>query len=492
MELHPTIDLIAIARDAMERYGFEPEFSDAVILEVSTIHEHAVLSHPGGAKDLRSLLWSSIDNIDSMDLDQLEYCEAGQNDETHVKVAIADVDLYVPRDSETDLHAAHNGTSVYTGVETFPMLPDRLSKGISSLLPGQDRMAVVIEYSVLPDGSFRPGEIYRALVCNKAKLVYEEIGDWLEGRIPLPPPVQAVPGLEAQLRLQNTAARRMRKARLAQGALDLETLEAEPLMEGCTVRDLVVQRENLARNLIEEFMVAANGTMVARLGEAGIPMIQRVVRVPKYWERIVTLAAEHGFTLPSRPNAQALSRFILRQKEADPLHFPDLSLTIVKLIGAGEYSMLEPDEDPLGHFSLAVTDYTHATAPNRRYVDVINQRLIKAVLDNGAAPYMVSELLDLAEWLTGREKASKKVERFMRKAAAAMLLDGRIGETFEGLVTGAAEKGTYVRLISPPAEGRVVRGERDLFVGQKVRVRLLRTDPYNGHIDFECIGRSTR
>jgi exoribonuclease-2 len=473
----------------MEKYGFAPAFPKSVIQEINTIHQRMFSTGESSATDLRPLLWSSIDNHDSMDIDQLEYCERGRNGEIHVRVAIADVDLYVKKQSQTDLHAAHNGTSVYTGIETFPMLPDRLSKDITSLLPDQDRIAVIIEYTVLPDGSFSPGSVHRALVCNKAKLVYEEVGDWLEGIGPAPHSVTEVPALEEQIRLQVEVSQLLRKKRRDQGALELDTIEAQPVVLGDIVKDLVVTRQNPARCLIEEFMVAANGTMVACLGGAGIAMIQRVVRTPKNWEGIVMTAAIYGETLPSQPDAKALAKFLIRQKKADPERFPDLSLTVVKLIGPGEYIMLEPGTPPTGHFSLAVVDYTHATAPNRRYVDVINQRLVKSVLDREKSPYTKGDLVEQSAWLTDREKASKKVQRFMRKAAAAVLLQGRIGESFDALVTGASEKGTYVRLIRPPAEGRVMKGEYGLRVGQKITVRLIHVDPYNGYIDFECIGK---
>ncbi|MDD1717628.1 MAG: RNB domain-containing ribonuclease, partial [Methanoregulaceae archaeon] len=319
---------------------------------------------------------------------------------------------------------------------------------------------------------------------------YEEIGDWLEGAAPVPSSVSEIPGLREQILLQNETTRCLRRYRFAHGALDLDTIEAQPVVENGLVRDIIVQPQNLARNIIEEFMVAANGTMVAFLGQADIPMIQRVVRVPKNWDGIVATASSYGEHLPSGPDAKALARFLDRQKEADPERFPDLSLTIVKLLGNGEYLPLEPGSEPFGHFSLAVTDYTHATAPNRRYVDLVNQRLLKSVLDRLTWPYTPEELGDLSGWLTDREKAANKVERFMRKAAAAVLLRGRIGDEFEALVTGAKDNGTYVRLLVPPAEGRVMRGERGLYVGQKVRVRLIRTDPYNGYIDFERIGGS--
>jgi VacB/RNase II family 3'-5' exoribonuclease len=482
------VDLRAIAWNAMGKYGFEPEFPKNVIQEVNAMHERAFTIVPSDVKDLRGVLWSSIDNSDSMDLDQLEYCERGTGGEIQVKVAIADVDSYVAKHSPTDMHAAQNGTSVYTGIETFPMLPDKLSRGITSLLPGHERMAIVIEYTVLPDGSVRHGDLYKAIVLNKAKLIYEEIGTWLEGKNPVPPAVNGVPGLEEQLRLQNEASKVLRGHRREQGALELNTIEANPVVEGDEVKDLVIQKQNLARCLIEEFMVAANGTMVAFLGKNGLPMIQRVVRTPQYWDEIVAVAKVNGETLPQEPDAKALAKFLIRQQVKDPERFPDLSLTIVKLLGPGEYMMLDPQEPPTGHFSLAVIDYTHATAPNRRYVDIINQRLAKSVLDHKPDPYGRQELFDLAEWLTAREKASKKVKRFMRKAVAAVLMHNRIGQVFDALVTGTKEHGTFVRLITPPAEGRVVQGEMGLKIGQKIRVRLLKTDPYNGFIDFALVG----
>ncbi len=479
------VDLRAIARKAMEKYGFEPVFPRPVMREVESVDEGSTAVPGDGSRDLRHLLWSSIDNYDSMDLDQLEYCEPMPGGDVNVRVAIADVDMCVPKRSQTDRHAAHNGNSVYTGVETFPMIPDRLSKNITSLLPGRDHQAIVMEYNVLKDGSTLHGDLYRATVRNKAKLVYEEVGDWLEGTGPVPAAIQDIPGLEKQIRLQVEAMKRLRRYRTEQGALVLNTIEAQPVMDDDLIRDLVLQRQNTARCLIEEFMVAANGTMVEFLGNAGVPMIQRVVRVPKYWDGIVRVAGTYGETLPASPDAKALSEFLIRRKQADPERFPDLSLTVVKLLGSGEYMALEPGREPFGHFALAVTDYTHATAPNRRYVDLVNQRLLKAALDGRDPPYSYKELENLAEWLSDREKRTKKVERFVRKAAAAVLLRKRIGEVFDALVTGASPKGTYVRLLAPPAEGRVVRGERGLFVGKKIRVRLLSTDPYNGFIDFE-------
>ncbi|HTY53149.1 MAG TPA: RNB domain-containing ribonuclease, partial [Methanomicrobiales archaeon] len=465
------VDLPAIARHAMEKYGFEPLFPLSVESEVGGITEAKFPDGRLPARDLRGLLWSSIDNEDSMDLDQLEFCERGTGGEIQVKVAVADVDLYVKKQAPTDRHAAHNGTSVYTGIETFPLFPDRLSKGITSLLPGMDRMAVVVEYAVLPGGDFRPGEVYRAIVNNKAKLVYEEIGGWFEGTTPLPPVVREVPGLEAQLRLQLEASNLLKEYRMAQGALELDTLEPKAIVVDGMLLDLTVPKKNLAGHLIEDFMIAANGTMVDRLEKAGIPLIQRVVRIPKHWDGIVETAALYHEHLPDEPDAKALSDFLVRRKKADPDRFPDLSLTIVKLLGRGEYLAQAPGQAPFGHFGLAVTHYTHSTAPNRRYVDLIIQRLVKSVLAGDPSPYAPKELDDLCAWLTDREHEANKVERFMRKAEAAVLLRNRIGETFDAIVTGAIEHGTYVRLLTPPAEGKVVKNERGLKVGQEVRVR---------------------
>lgn len=485
MQNQQPVNLKGIAWTAMQQYGFIPGFPPPVLREVEGLDAKVFPETLDDPRDLRSLLWSSIDNHDSEDLDQIEVCERESNGEILVRVAIADVDVYVPKGSGTDRHAAHNGTSVYTGVTTFPMLPDRLSAGITSLLPGRDRMAVVIEYTVLPDGSTLPGDVYRAIVTNRAKLVYEEVGDWLEGKGAIPEMVAETPGLAEQVLLQDEAAMQMKKRRTEQGALALKTIEAEPVVEENRVMGLVVQEQNRARCLIEEFMVAANGTLTAFLNAADLPMIHRVVRIPKNWEGIVAEAAERGENLPAEPDAEALTRFLIRQKAADPDRFPDLSLTVVKLMGAGEYVAFRPGDEPIGHFALAVTDYTHGTAPNRRYVDLIIQRLVKsAVGGERDPPYTMDELEDLAARLTDREKASQKVERYVRKAAAAVLLRERIGETFAAFVTGASAKGTYVRLIDPPAEGRVVLGEQGLRVGQRVRVRLMAVDPYKGFIDF--------
>lgn len=490
MKRTPPVDLRPIAVHAMEKYDFLPRYPDAVLREVAGfVQEGKIPETITGTRDLRFLLWSSIDNIDSQDLDQLEYCEHLQGGQFRILVGVADVDAYVGKGTATDRYAEWNGTSVYTGITTFPMLPDALSKGATSLLPGEDRLAIVAEYTVFPDGSMQFGEVVPAIVQNKAKLVYETTGAWLSGQGQIPDEIRATPGLEDQIRLQNEAAKRLRRFRMQQGALDLETLEASPVIEDGIVRDLIVLAQNPARIIIEELMVAANRTMVAALEKAGLPVIERVVRTPKNWEGIVLTAQALGERLPKEPDARALSAFLTKRRAADAERFPDLSLTIVKLIGPGEYALLGPGADPVGHFALAVTDYTHATAPNRRYPDLVNQRLIKSALQGTPAPYTLKELAGLAEHLTDREKASKKVERFMHKAEAAVLLKDRINETFDGIVTGAAEKGTYVRIPGPPVEGRVVQGEQGLHVGQKVKVRLLAVDPYRGFIDFAFIGR---
>ncbi len=488
MKDRASVDLKALAVSEMKRRGFDPSFSSKVIEEVQALPETIPVQR--GIADLRGLLWSSIDNYDSMDLDQLEYVQRIDDDTIQIQIAISDVDLLVEKDTATDDHAAHNGTSVYTGVETFPMLPDRLAKGLTSLLPGKDHLAIVIEFTVPPDGAVTGGKIFRAWVRNPAKLIYEEVGDWLEGTSAIPSSVQDVPGLDDQLLLQHEAARRLKGRRLERGALDLETREPEVVMKGDQVQELVEQKKNAARSLIEEFMIAANRTIARFLEGADRPMIERVVRVPKYWTDIVEVAARYGEILPDKPDSKALSAFLLRRKEADPARFQDLSLTIVKLLGAGEYLPLYPEDSPYGHFGLAVPDYTHGTAPNRRYVDIIIQRLIKSVLDGKKRnPYSRKELQDQSAWLTDRDKAAKKVERFMRKAGAAVLLKDRIGDTFDGFVTGVTRHGTFARIVDPPAEGKVLQGERGLRVGDKVMLRLLKTDPYKGYIDFACIRR---
>lgn len=482
------IDLQSIARDTMIQYGFEPHFTKEIIEKVQLMDEEAEIGKElSSLKDMRHLLWSSIDNDDSLDLDQLEYCELKQNGDINVMIAIADVDSFAPKSGLLDNHASNNCTSVYAGVETFPMLPVRLSTNLTSLKQDVDRIAIIIEYRVQPNGQIHTESVYRALVRNKAKLTYENIGNYLEGKTDIPESVKRIPELEEQLRLQDEAAGRLIRYRMENGSLELNTLEASPIMQNNKVIGLQLIRHNKARNLIENFMVAANRTMVNFLEKAKTPLIQRVVRDPKEWDRIREIAFEHNDMLPNKPDVKALQQFLLRQKELNPEHFADLSLTIVKLLGSGEYVMLEPDKKPYGHFGLAVTDYTHATAPNRRYVDVIIQRIVKSVLNGIKSPYTKEELVSHSSKCTEREKASKKVERFMRKAAAAAFLEEKIGKIFDGIVTGASSKGYYARIIDPPVEGRIVKNFDDLTIGQKIKLRLKSLDPYRGHIDFERI-----
>ena len=486
MSNHQNINLHKIAREVIAQYGFNFALNKTTLDEINSLDPRQLLDNAqGGLRDLRGLLWSSIDNTESLDLDQLEYCERGASGVIIVKVAIADVDLFVAKQSKTDIYAARNGTSVYTGIEVFTLFPKRLSAELTSLLPDTDHDVLVMEFSILPDGEMLPGDIYRAFIRNKAKLIYEEIGDWLEGKTGVPASVDRVPGLKEQLELQDEAAKRLGKLRIEQGALEFDTIEAKPVIREERVVGLLIQEKNRARYIIENLMIAANISISQFLKQAGIPMIQRVVRIPKNWPGIVEVAAVYQERLPSQPDAKALAQFLHKRKIADPERFPDLSLTMVKLLGPGEYMMLDPQAVSVGHFGLAVMDYTHGTAPNRRYVDVIVQRLLKAVLAKLPCPYSKEELIDCAARYTDRDKAAKKVERFMRKAAAAVLLSGRIGESFEGIVTGASDKGTYVRILKPPAEGRVMRKENGLTVGQKVRVRLIGMNPYKGQIDFE-------
>ena len=475
-------------------YGFQPRFSPHVIREVDGIKEEQIFQYAAKQSlgDLRDLLWSSIDNHDSLDLDQLEYCERAPNLEIRVLVAIADVDEFVHKTSYADEHAAHNGTSVYTGVKVFPLFPERLSTDLSSLREGEDRIAVVVEYFVRQDGSVRFGDVTRAFVQNKAKLVYESVGLWLEGKGPAPAPVVKIPGLEEQLKLQHEASERLHQYRMDKGALELESIEPKVIVEENKVIALTVGKKMAAHDIIENFMIAANMTMVSFLDKNHFPVIQRVLKTPDQWPRIVEVACQLKEELPDVPDAKALSDFLIKRRRADPERFPDLSLTIIKLLGPAEYMMSEASLARLGHFGLAVSDYVHSTAPNRRYVDVIIQRLVKAALFKDNTPYTKTELTTIADVCTERMKEAKKVERFMRKVAGAILMRGRLGERFEAMVTGASVKGTYARLLAFPVEGRVIKGEAGLLVGDRVTVRLVHLDPEQGFIDFEGSGSPHR
>jgi VacB/RNase II family 3'-5' exoribonuclease len=484
-----------LAHRAMIAHGLLPDFPAKVLAELGTIRAPAVMDGEADGqehrvRDLRDLLWASIDNDDSRDLDQLTVAEALPGDTAKVLVAVADVDALVKKGSAIDEYARHNTTSVYTAALNFSMLPEKLSTNLTSLNPNEDRLAVVIEMVIGADGSLQSSEIYRALVRNHAQLAYRRVAAWLEANGPLPEAVAAVDGLAENLHLQDRIAQRMRNLRHVHGALSLETIEAKPVFAGDRIRDLEVEEKNRATELIEDFMIAANGVTARYLAAKKSPSIRRVVRTPRRWERIVDLAGEHGFSLPNDPDSKALDEFLVQEKAADPTRFPDLSLAVIKLLGPGEYMAELAGDTAPGHFGLAVRDYTHSTAPNRRYPDLITQRLLKAVLEGRPAPYSYAELGVLAEHFTAAEDAANKVERQVGKSAAALLLESRIGERFEAIVTGASSKGTWVRLLHLPVEGKLVQGFRGLDVGDRLRVQLLGTNVERGHIDFRQVGSS--
>ena len=479
------VDLFAIAHESMIEEGFVPDFPSTALSEVRAIVANPALAVDQSVKDLRGLLWSSIDNKTSRDLDQVEYAEALSGGDTRLLIGIADVDALVPKDSAIDEHAAANCTSVYTGVRTYPMLPEELSTDLTSLNPGEDRLAVVTEMVLAADGTVKSMDIYRATLNNHAKLAYEAVGEWLDGKAGVPPSVAAVPGLEAQLRLQFESAKDLGEIRKQHGALELGTIQASPVVDDHgKVLELAVVEENGARDLIANFMIAANVAMAQFLEAKGGPTLRRIVRTPKYWSRIVEIAGELGTKLPVTPDSRALADFLATRKKADPLHFPDLSLAVVKSLGPGEYAAQMPGDEGEGHFGLAVQDYTHSTAPNRRFADLVTQRLVKAALESEPVPYPFADLKRIAEHCTERDAAARKVERKMRKVAAAVMLRDRIGEEFNAIVTGVTPKGTFARVLVPAVDGRVMRGERGLRVGEKVRVRLIAADPKRGFIDF--------
>ena len=470
----------------MRANGFEPEFSAEVMREVASLEEVSAARLPAGVRDMRALPWSSIDNRESRDLDQIEVAEQRADGSIRLFIGVADVDSLVALGSAADDHAAVNTTSVYTGVAVFPMLPERLSTDLTSLNEGEDRLAVVIQFDVLADGELTNPSVYRALVHNHAKLTYDSIGAWLEARAPEPPAIARAPQLREQVRLQAEAAGRLRVARTRAGALDFESVEASPVVVNGRVIDLKVASRNRARDLIEDFMVAANRTVATHLLGHGSPSLRRVVREPKRWDRIVALAAEIGEVLPDAPNSVALSEFLARRRAADPEHFADLSLSVVKLLGPGVYVLERRlgNRREAGHFGLAVADYVHSTAPNRRFADLVTQRMLRAVEVKGESPYTDDELTEIARRCTERGDAARKVERTMRKVAGASLLADRVGESFAAVVTAASPKGTYARLLSPPVEGRIVRGGRGLDVGDTVRLTLVVADAVKGYIDF--------
>jgi VacB/RNase II family 3'-5' exoribonuclease len=476
--------LAGIARRAMRVRGLLPDFTPEARAQTAKI-ARAPIRPPPDLRDLRHLPWASIDNDDSRDLDQLSVAEPLDGGAVRILVAVADVDVVVQKGTPIDAHAQANTTSVYTAAEIFPMLPLELSTDLTSLGQDQDRAAVVVEMVVLPDGAVRESDVHRAVVRNRAKLAYDGVAAWLDGVAPAPARVSAVPGMDEQLRTQDRVAQALRAVRHERGALSLATIEARAVFRGDEISDLRPDEKNRAKALIEDFMIAANGVVARTLEAKGFPTLRRVLRSPERWDRIVALAAGMGEHLPPQPDAPALEGFLTTRRRADPAGFPDLSLAVVKLLGAGEYVLDLPGEAAEGHFGLAVRDYTHSTAPNRRFPDLVTQRLLKAALAGEAVPYANPELVALASHCTAQEDAAAKVERQVRKSAAALLLAHRRGERFDAIVTGASPKGTWVRIASPAVEGKVVAGFEGLDVGDRVRVELIRTDVEQGFIDFK-------
>jgi exoribonuclease-2 len=487
-EKHHRTILQNIAHRVMLERGLLPDFSAEALAELATIEAPAV-ADDGLPRDLRDILWASIDNDDSLDLDQLTFAEVLPGGTVKIMVAVADVDALVRNGSAIDDHARHNTTSVYTAATIFSMLPDKLSTNLTSLNFKEDRLAVVIEMMVSADGSVKDSDIYRAYVHNHAKLAYNSVAAWLEGGV-APEALAAVTGLGENLRIQDRVAQSMKVFRHVHGALDFETVEARPVFDGDSIRELNVEKRNRAKDLIEDFMIAANGVTARYLSSNKVPSLRRVVRTPKRWARIVELAKEHGFDLSDTPDPEGLEKFLMKEKTADPLQFPDLSLAIIKLLGPGEYvAELPGDTHTPGHFGLAVRDYTHSTAPNRRYPDLITQRMLKSAMNQQPPPYVMDNLEALAKHCTEAEDEAKKVERQVEKSAAALLLESRIGERFDAIVTGAAPKGTWVRLLDFPIEGRLMHGFEGVDVGHRISVQLIHTDVDRGFIDFKRVKR---
>jgi len=475
--------LRAIAVRVMRERGLDPDFPPAVRAQIAAIvGPPTVAEEP--TRDLRDLLWCSIDNDDSRDLDQLSVAEALPSGDVRAMVAIADVDAAVGKGSPCDAHAALNTTSVYTPAAVFPMLPERLSTDLTSLNDQQDRLSIVVEVLVASDGSVKSSEVYGARVRNRAKLAYNGVGAWLEGRGPLPAAAAAVPGLDAQLRLQDRVAQALEAMRRERGALEFVTTEVRHLFDGDAIRGVEAERPNRAKSLIENLMIAANGVTARFLDARGFPSLRRVVKSPERWDRIRALAAESGAALPEQADAAALSAFLAARRTASPDTFPDLSTTVIKLLGSGEYVVDPPGVEPPGHFGLAVRDYSHSTAPNRRFPDLVTQRLLKAALAGHPSPYSIAELERLAEHCTKQEDAANKVERQVRKSATALLVERQVGGTFDAIVTGASSKGIFVRVAAPPMEGKLMTREHDLDVGDRLRVRLDGVDIDRGFIDF--------
>jgi VacB/RNase II family 3'-5' exoribonuclease len=476
-------DLRAVARRAMIDRGLLPDFSEAVRSETHAL-EIGGAAKDGSIRDLRDLVWVSIDNDDSRDLDQISVAEPLDGGAVKLSVAVADVDALVKRSSAIDDHARTNTTSVYTAAQVFPMLPEKLSTDLTSLGEGAFRVAIVVQMRIESDGAITESAVFRAMVQNHAKLAYNGVAAWLDGSPHAPAPVLAVPGVDAQLRVQDRIAQALRSRRFERGALTLETLEARPLFEDGRLSDLVPEGRNRAKDLIEDLMIAANVITARYLDAKGFPSVRRVLRSPERWTKIVALAASLGEALPADPSNAALEAFLAKRRQAAPARFADLSLSVVKLLGRGEYALERPGGTAAGHFGLALRDYSHSTAPNRRFPDLVTHRLVKAAMSGERPPYTIDELGEVARHCTQQEDAATKVERRVRKSAAALLLSHRIGERFDAIVTGASPKGTYVRIDHPAAEGRVVHGALGLEVGDRLLVKLVDTDFERGYVDF--------
>ena len=468
--------LAAIAERSMTEGGFIPHPPPQALADAQAA---TPMQNADGAKDLSALPWTSIDNPESRDLDQIEAVEAVDGG-IKLYVGIADVEHCVPFGKAIDLFAGHNTTSVYTGVRTFPMLPERFSFDLTSLVAGQKRLSVVIETFITADGQVKSGAVYTAVTLNKAKLDYPSVSAWLDGKTPPPPGLAGNADLQKQVQLQDGLAKSLGASRKRLGALDIDTREVSVVTDPHgVVSHLAANEQTRAGSIIEELMIASNTALAKELDARGQPSIRRVVKEPERWAKIVVYAAGFAVTLPAEPSALALSGFAdkMRTEKAD--RFAEISLALVKLIGRGEYEAHEPGEDETGHFGLAAQAYTHSTAPNRRYVDLVTQRIVKKTRS-----YSPAELAAVAKRCTDQEVASKKVERQVQKAVGAMLLKHRIGEVFSGVVTGAGPKGTWARIFDVPVEGKVISGEKGLDVGAAVRLKLVEANPERGFIDF--------
>jgi VacB/RNase II family 3'-5' exoribonuclease len=478
---HP--DLQTVARQIMIERGFQPDFPPPVLEQAAELQKEAKgVVDSDGLRDLRNLLWSSIDNDTSKDLDQIEVAEQLPNGDVRVRIGIADVDAKVQRSTPIDQHASLETTTVYTGVRNFSMIPEVLSTDLTSLNEEQDRPGLVIEFVVSSSGELKSEDVYRAVLRNKAQLTYSGVGNWLGGTADAPAKVSSSSDLQAQIKLQDAAAQALRKLRFENGALNIDTVEVRPVFLSDKSIDVVKQERNRASELIEDFMIAANGVVARRLLQ--VSSIRRVVKTPERWDRIVALAAQNGAKLPPDPDSKALNEFLMQRKNEDPVRFADLSLAVIKLMGPGQYVLERPGDPEQGHFGLAVQDYTHSTAPNRRFADMVTHRILKALLGQREPPYSDAELETVANNCTTKEDAARKVEREMNKRIAAVAMSNRIGEQFQAIVTGASAKGTFVRVLKPLVEGMLVQGQKGLDVGDSLTVKLVRTDVQHGFIDF--------